>query len=101
MHTYTATLFDCPVSDADKREAEGKFCDALDATLGGPEQVAATYADYAATFAEYGELPLPASASAAERAAVARWEDAERGATTAAFAGWSGPLGGAHFEVSA
>ncbi len=99
-NAYTATLFDCPASDADRREAEVKFCDALEAALGGADQVAPAYQAYDAAFKTHGELPLPAAASDAERAAVARWEVAEAAGNRAAFAGGVGDLRGAHFEIS-
>lgn len=99
MKTYTATLFDCPIKDADKREAETAFCEAIEASLGGQEAVATAYQAYQAAFSAHGELPLPATASDAERAAVARWESAESAGCHAAFAGWHRWPDGAHFEI--
>lgn len=98
--TYAATLFDCPVSDADKRIAEAAFCKAAEASLGGEQQVAVAYKAYNDAFAVHGELPLPSEATDAERRAVAAWEDAENAGTSAAFAGWVGDLSGAHFEIT-
>jgi hypothetical protein len=96
--SYTATLFDCQISAAAKAEATDLFCAAIEQALGGAANVASAYKAYAAAFAEHGELPLPTEATAAERAAVERWEDAERVGSQAAFAGWRN-LGGAHFEI--
>lgn len=98
--TYTATLFDCPVSDADKDEATELFCAAIEAALGGEAAVVAAYRAYNCAFEARGELPLPSVATDAERAAVTRWEDAECAGQRAAFAGWNGNHRGAHFEVS-
>lgn len=98
--TYTATLFDCPVSDADKRTAEAAFCKAVEAFLGGEQQVAVAHKAYSDAFNVHGELPLPAEATDAERRAVAAWEDAERAGASAAFAAWVGDLRGAHFEIT-
>lgn len=96
---YTATLFDCPVSDADRREAETLFCAAVEAALGGEAAVAAAYAAYKAAFDAHGELPLPADATDAQRAAVARWIEAEAAGTGAAFIGWHRVPDSAHFEI--
>ncbi|MEI6600275.1 MAG: hypothetical protein WCN21_07360 [Comamonadaceae bacterium] len=99
--TYTSSLFDCRgVSDADRREAEQLFCAAIEAQLGGKTNVVTAYAAYEAAFQAHGELPLPAAATEQERAAVEAWEDAERAGCAAAFAGWTGNLGGAHFEIN-
>ena len=96
---YTATLFDCHVSDADRREAETLFCAAIESALGSKSAVAQAHAAYRAAFDAHGELPLPAVATDAERAAVARWEAAEAAGCTAAFAGWHRVPDGAHFEI--
>ena len=98
MTTYIATLFDCPVSDADKREAVAKFCAALEASL-GREAVAPTYIAYQHAFDAFGELPLPADATEAQRADVAKWIEAESAGCHAAFGGWHQWPGGAHFEI--
>lgn len=98
--TYTATLFDCPVSDTDKRTAEVAFSKAVETSLGGQQQVAVAYKAYSDAFNAHGELPLPADATDAERRAVAAWEEAESAGTSAAFAGWVGDLHGAHFEIT-
>lgn len=101
MTTYTATLFDARgLTDADKRAAEETFCKYLEATLGGADQVAPACAAYDAAFKTHGTIPLPAEATDAERAAVARWEDAEQAATSRAFEGWHNMDSGAHFEVA-
>lgn len=101
MTTYTATLFDARgLTDADKREAEEKFCEAIESTLGGVDQVAPAYRAYQAAFDAHESLPLPAEATDSERAAVARWERAERAGNQAAFDGWH-DVGGAHFEIEA
>lgn len=99
--TYTATLFDARGLTTDnKREAEDIFCQHLEATLGGVYQVAAAFIAYYEAFKTHGQTPLPAEATDAERAAVARWEAAENAATCAAFDGWRNLESGAHFEVS-
>ena len=96
--TYTASLFDCRgISDTDRREAEQLFCATIEAKLG---DVAAAYSAYESAFQAHGELPLPSAATEQERAAVEAWEAAERVGYAAAFAGWVGDLGGAHFEIN-
>lgn len=96
--TYTATLFDCKISSKDAAEATERFCDAIEADLGGAANVAPAYAAYMAAFNKHGQIPLPAEATDAERAAVMLWADAENSGECAAFDGW-GDLGGAHFEI--
>lgn len=98
-NTYTASLIDCPISSAAAAEAESKFSAALEAALGGADNVAPAYRAYMAAFNAHGQTPLPAEATDAERAAVARWEEAECAGESAAFAGW-GDTRGAHFEIS-
>jgi hypothetical protein len=96
---YTATLFDCRLPPAAKTKATEEFCEALEAALGGIANVAPAYQAYMTAFAAYEELPLPAEARSEERAAVARWENAEQAGQRAAFDGYS-DLGGAHFEIT-
>ena len=96
---YTATLLDCQVNDADKREAETLFCQAVEAELGSQEAVAKAYAAYQSAFNAHKELPLPACASDAERSAVSLWTEADAAGSRAAFAGWYRQPDGAHFEI--
>ena len=96
---YTATLFNCPVKDADKREAEAVFCAVLDAHFGGPEHTVKAYLAHQAAFDAHGELPLPASATDAEIIAVASWASAESEACREAFAQWYRFPDGSHFEI--
>ena len=95
--TYTATLFNCPVKDAEKREAEAVFCAVLDAHFGGPQHTAKAYLAHQAAFEAHGGLP--ASASDAEIIAVASWASAESEACREAFAQWYRFPAGSHFEI--
>ncbi len=97
---YSVTLFDARgISAADQRQAEDIFRATVDAILGGPDGVVAAYRAFCAAMDEHEELPLPANATDSDRAAVARWEEAERAGERAAFAGWVGNTGGAHFAL--
>lgn len=104
MKTYTATLFDCPISGAERNAAEEKFCAALEAHLGGEARVVPAHEAYQRAFAKYEEIPLPAAATDGERAAVALWMEAEVLAEAAVFSEWhgwkAGTLRGAHFEIT-
>jgi hypothetical protein len=97
--TYSATLTNLRGVTADERQAATeRFCEALEAALGGEGKVAQAYADYMRVFTHYGESPLPAGSSFLDCAIIDRWEEAERAGHQAAFAGWSN-IGGAHFEI--
>lgn len=96
--TYTATLFDCPVSAADAYDAETRFCLSIESELGGEDRVAKAYDAYHDAFMRHDEIPLPPGATDAERAAVELWENAAMAGHRAAFGGWRN-IGGAHFEI--
>ena len=99
METYTATLYDCPIKDADKREAENVFCTSIESTLGGVDAVCTAFKAYCNALDLHEEFPLPATATPEQRAAVALWMDAESVATQSAFSGWHRCPDGAHFEI--
>lgn len=48
---YCATLMDCPASGSDQHIATELFCEAVEAHLGGADNVVDCYAAYAAAFA--------------------------------------------------
>lgn len=99
--TYTVTLVDCRgCNDSDRREAEQKFCEGVEAVLGSEAQVAAAYAAYDAAFSVHEVLPLPVEATDVQRAAVSRWEVAEAEGWRRAFAGWHRAPEAAHFDIS-
>ena len=99
MTSYSVDLYDCPISADAKEQAAKAFCAAIEKSLGGPEGVVAAHKAYTAAFESYEELPLPSSATDAERKAVARWEEAENAGNEAAFRDFKADLGGAHFEI--
>ena len=96
---YTLTLITGEdASDAERRAAEKRFRQALDAALGDASLVAPTHAAYLHIVAAYGESPDPAVLTDAEREVVEQWQAAEAAAMTAAF----GPhryMDDARFEI--
>lgn len=99
--TYTLTLFDADgVSDAQRREAEQRFRDALEDSLGDASLVLPVYAAYLRIVATYGEVPAPDALTDAERAIFEQWQAAETAAVAATF----GPhryMGDAMYEIGA
>ena len=77
-------------SEAERRSAERRFCQVLEAELGDPALVAPVYLAYQKLVAIYGEQPSPD--------AITAWQTAESAALTAAL----GPhryMGDAEFVI--
>lgn len=86
---YTVKLFDAEgESETRHRQAEQRFKQALEETLGDASLVVPVYQAWLRIVAEYGEQPDAAALTDAEREIVAQWQAAETAAVTAVF----GPL---------
>lgn len=88
------------VSDQDKRQAEQRFCKALNEALGDEALVLPVYAMYRRLVAIYGESPREDVLSPEEQEIFTQWQAAESAALTAAL----GPhryMGDAEFEIKA
>lgn len=97
--SYTLTLFDADdTSDAQRRAAEQRFRQVLEATLGDTDLVAPVYRAYQRIVATYGEAPSPDLLTEAERTIFEQWQTAETAAVVAVF----GPhrhMGDAMYEI--
>lgn len=85
-------------SDAERRSAERRFCQALEAELGDASLVAPVYRAYLRLVAAYGEQPDLEAFTADERDIFTAWQAAESAALTAAL----GPhryMGDAEFVI--
>jgi hypothetical protein len=97
--SYSITLYDADgVSDAERRDAEKRFRDALEGTLGDPVLVVPVYKAYQRIVATYGEQPDLELLSEAERAIFDQWQAAEGAAVAAAF-GTHRYMGDAMYEI--
>ncbi|MDB5882715.1 MAG: hypothetical protein JWP43_2593 [Ramlibacter sp.] len=97
--TYSLVFYDVDgVSEAQHREAEQRFRDALESTLGDADLVAPVYQAYLRIVAVYGDVPAPDSLTEAERAIFDQWQAAETAAVTAAF-GPNRYMGDAMYEI--
>ncbi|MEZ0309322.1 MAG: hypothetical protein ACAH21_15470 [Ramlibacter sp.] len=96
--TYTIKLFEADVSPAQREEAERRFREALETTLGDGDLVAPVYKAYLRIVATYGESPDPDSLTDAERAIFDQWRAAETAAVAAAF-GSHRYMGDADYEI--
>ena len=96
--SYALILYEPDVSDAQRREAEQRFRDALEQTLGDAALVAPVYRAYQRIVATHGETPDPDSLSDAERAIFEQWQAAETAAVAAAF-GPNRYMGDAMYEI--
>ncbi len=88
------------VSDKQKRQAEQRFCKALNEALGDAELVLPVYAMYRRLVSIYGEAPGEDVLSPEELEIFTQWQTAESAALTAAL----GPhryMGDAEFEIRA
>jgi hypothetical protein len=98
--SYTVKILDSDdTPEAQRREAELRFCRALEDTLGDAGLVAPVYGAYLRIVAEYGEQPSPEVMTDAERAVFEQWQAAETAAVAAAF----GPhryMGDAMYEIN-
>jgi hypothetical protein len=86
-------------SEQDKRDAEDRFRQALDETLGDASLVLPVYAAYQRIIATYGETPDPDLLSTSEAELLDQWQAAEAAALTAAL-GPSRYMGDAEFDIS-
>jgi len=97
--SYSVKILDADdTPEAQRREAERRFRQALEQTLGDAELVAPVYGAYLRIVAEYGEQPSPEVMTDAERAIFEQWQAAETAAVAAAF----GPhryMGDAMYEI--
>ena len=85
-------------SEAERRSAERRFCQALEAELGDAALVAPVYLAYQKLVAVYGEQPNPDLVSSEETEIMTAWQTAESAALTAAL----GPhryMGDAEFVI--
>ncbi len=99
MSAYRVRLqvFD-EAGDAQRRQAEQRFCKALEAALGQASLVVPVYRQVLRLYATYGESPDLASLSEPERDLLQAWQQAEAAALSAAL----GPhryMGDAQFEI--
>jgi hypothetical protein len=97
--TYSLVLYDADdASDAQRREAEQRFRQALESTLGDAGLVVPVYQAYLRIVATHGDSPAPDALTDAERAIFDQWQAAETAAVSAAF----GPhryMGDAMYEL--
>lgn len=97
---YSLTLYDADgASETQHREAEQRFRQALETTLGGESLVAPVYTAYLRIVGSYGETPDPDSLSDAEREIFSQWQAAETAAVAAAF-GPNRYMGDAMYELA-
>ncbi len=85
-------------SEAERRSAERRFCQALETELGDASLVVPVYQVYQKLVAVYGEQPNPDALSAEELELITQWQAAESAALTAAL----GPhryMGDAEFVI--
>ena len=96
--TYSVILYEADVTEAQRREAERRFRDALENALGDPVLVAPVYQAYQRIVATYGDSPSPDTLTDAERAIFEQWQAAETAAVAAAF-GPNRYMGDAMYEI--
>jgi hypothetical protein len=97
--TYSLVFYDADgVSEAQRREVEQRFRDALESTLGDAELVPAVYRAYLRIVALHGDAPAPETLTDAERAIFDQWQAAETAAVAAAF-GPNRYMGDAMYEI--
>lgn len=98
--TYSVTLIDCRgVAESSKRQAEGAFIQGLETALGGSDAVAPAFIAYRSAIERHGGESLPLDASAQDRDAVDRWNDAYGAGVESAFLGWVRSPEAAYFEI--
>ena len=88
------------VSDEEKRQAERRFCKALNEALGDASLVLPVYAVYRKLVALHGDTPSADALSTEELELFTQWQAAESAALTAAL----GPhryMGEAEFDIRA
>lgn len=97
--SYTVKILDSDDTPApQRRQAEQRFCRALEETLGDASLVAPVYSAYLRIVAVYGEQPAPGVMTDAEHAIFEQWQAAETAAVAAAF-GSHRYMGDAMYEI--
>ena len=97
---YSLTLYDADgESETQHRQAELRFRQALEQTLGDESLVAPVYTAYLRIVGSYGETPDPEALSDAEREIVEQWQAAATAAVAAAF-GPNRYMGDAMYEIA-
>jgi hypothetical protein len=96
--TYSVILYEADVTEAQRRDAERRFRDALESTLGDAVLVAPVYQAYQRIVASYGDSPSLEALTDAERAIFEQWQAAETAAVAAAF-GPNRYMGDAMYEI--
>jgi hypothetical protein len=97
--TYSLVLYDADgVSDEQRRQAEQRFRDALESTLGDAALVVPVYQAYLRIVAVHADAPEPETLTDAERAIFDQWQAAETAAVAAAF-GPNRYMGDAMYEI--
>ena len=98
---YTLKIFSPDdVSEDQRQQAEQRFRDALESTLGDESLVLPVYQAYLCLLQTHGDSARPWPITPAEQLLADQWEAAELAATQAAF-GLHRYMGDAHFELSA
>ena len=96
---YTLKLFSPDdISEARRQQAEKRFRDALETTLGDASLVLPVYQAYLRLLQAHGDNPRPWPVTPAEQLLADQWEAAELAATQAAF-GVHRYMGDAQFEL--
>lgn len=85
-------------SEGQKKQAEQRFCKALNDALGDESLVGPVYAVYQKIAAVHGDTPNPEALSPEELEIVTQWQQAESAALTAAL-GPNRYMGDAEFEI--
>ena len=97
---YTLRLYDADgASELQHRQAEQRFRQALEQTLGDESLEGPVYTAYLRIVGSHGESPDPGNLSDAERAIFEQWQAAATAAVAAAF----GPhryMGDAMYEIA-
>lgn len=95
---YSLRLYDADATDAQRREAEARFRQALEEALGDESLVAPVYTAYLRIVAAYGDAPDPDVLTDAERTVFEQWQAAEAAALAATF-GPNRYMGDAMYEI--
>jgi hypothetical protein len=97
--SYTLKLWDFEdASPQQRRDAEQRFRQALEESLGDASLVVPVYAMYQRLLATFGETPSEDALTDAQRAVFDQWQAAESAAVTAAF-GPNRYMGEPQFEI--
>lgn len=96
-----ATLMDCSgVDHSAKESASSDYAQCLLEHFGTAQATQMAMEKYQAVFDTYGEIPLPAEATDADRELVDAWESATARCATEAFKDWARVPDSAYFELS-